>query len=241
LSSIKTGIESISDCYYEAETALNYKFIYGNVNVYAFDNIPQQYHRKKSVYISPDIENKIYNAIFEGDKMTVANLFELIYEKNIKKSEITTTEAKALCIQMYIIFENSCKLINYAPSENLGNYLEKKIISHINSETIQDFFIKMKQMFVQLAQYIERNNLSLNRKVSIEKILEYINKNYSDPNLSLITIADEFKITPQYLSSFFKEKTGLKLSEYLMNLRIEKAKYLLINSPNSINEISQQV
>jgi len=241
LSSIKTGIESISDCYYEAETALNYKFISGNLKVNAFENLPNQYYRRKNVYVPPEIENKIYNAIFEGNKFLVENLLELIYERNIKKSEITTIEAKVLCIQLVVIFENACRLINYTPSEDLINYLEKTVISHINNETIQDFFYKIKQMFAQLAQYVEKNNLSLNRRVSIEKIIEYINKNYSDPNLSLVSIADEFKVTPQYLSLFFKEMTGQKLSDYIINLRIEKAKYLLINSTLSISEISQHV
>ncbi|BCS82252.1 helix-turn-helix domain-containing protein [Anaerocellum diazotrophicum] len=241
VSSIKSGINSISDCYKEAEAALKYKFVAGNFKIYSFDNLPKHHYLKKNIFISSEIENKIYDAVLKGDKLAVENLLELIYEKIIQKTELTPIEAKVLCIQIVIIFENACKLINYDPSENLKDYLEEKVISQTNNETIQNFFYKIKQMFGQITEYVEKYNLTLSRKISVEKIIEYINENYSNPNLSLTSIAEEFQISPQYLSSVFKEATGQKLSEYIINIRIEKAKYLLLNSNLSINEIAQKV
>jgi YesN/AraC family two-component response regulator len=54
-------------------------------------------------------------------------------------------------------------------------------------------------------------------------------------------IAEKFNITPQYLSSLFKEKTGQNLSDYITHLRIEKAKLLLTQTNYSVNEIALKV
>jgi AraC-like DNA-binding protein len=56
-----------------------------------------------------------------------------------------------------------------------------------------------------------------------EKILKYIDENYTDSQISLEEVADNFNITPQYLSKFFKENIGVNYLNYVNEKRINNA------------------
>lgn len=65
------------------------------------------------------------------------------------------------------------------------------------------------------------------RSRSLHSILQYIQKNVTDPNFSIKYMAAEFGTSPSNLSHYFKKVTGKTLSGFIDELRIEKAeKYL---------------
>lgn len=70
----------------------------------------------------------------------------------------------------------------------------------------------------------------------IRNILDYIQYNFQN-DISLETIADTFWIHKVYLAKIFKQETGKSVNEYIRNLRIEKAKELLLQEHIKINEI----
>lgn len=69
-------------------------------------------------------------------------------------------------------------------------------------------------------------------------ILAFLDANYGDPNLSLTMVADTFQISVPYLSSLFKASSGINFSNYVEDVRIEKAKGLLKNTSMSVGEIA---
>lgn len=54
-------------------------------------------------------------------------------------------------------------------------------------------------------------------------------------------MADKLHITPGHLSSYFKEKTGTNFSDYLNELRIGRAKELLLNPELRIQDVAAAV
>ncbi|MFK0523694.1 helix-turn-helix transcriptional regulator [Paenibacillus illinoisensis] len=74
----------------------------------------------------------------------------------------------------------------------------------------------------------------------ISFVLDYLNHHYGE-DINLNLVADKLKLTPGYLSSVFKEKTNINFSEYLNNLRVERAKELLVNVDLRIQDIAMQV
>jgi len=73
----------------------------------------------------------------------------------------------------------------------------------------------------------------------IEKITEYI-KNTLNEDLSVNNVAKEMNISVYYLSHLFKQVTGISILEYRNELRLTKAKRMLIESRFSVNEIAIQ-
>ena len=72
-------------------------------------------------------------------------------------------------------------------------------------------------------------------------ILEYINENI-DKCLSVNSVAYSLKITPEYLSAYFKKTSGLNISTYINNAKMEKAKEILRSKKNvKISDVAEMV
>lgn len=61
----------------------------------------------------------------------------------------------------------------------------------------------------------------------IEKAMAYIQEHYADPDLSLKTVCQHVAISASYFSTLFKTMTGKTFVEYLIDVRMERAKELL--------------
>lgn len=73
----------------------------------------------------------------------------------------------------------------------------------------------------------------------IEQIIEYIRNNYNI--VTLQNTADTMKMSPVYLSRYFKEKTGVLFIEYVTEVRMKVAANLIMNSQHKLYEISEMV
>ena len=75
----------------------------------------------------------------------------------------------------------------------------------------------------------------------VQKILDYIQEHYCE-DIGVDSVAEVFAITPNYLSSIFAQHTGTRFTNHLTDLRIERAKQLLKQSPQMrIQEIAEKV
>lgn len=74
----------------------------------------------------------------------------------------------------------------------------------------------------------------------IEKAKAFIDMHYVQ-DIGLNDVADAVHLNPNYLSTLFKQETGVTYKEYLTQKRIEKAKNYLKDSRMSVNEISNAI
>lgn len=70
--------------------------------------------------------------------------------------------------------------------------------------------------------------------------IEYINEHFYE-NIDLKTLADIEHYNTSYYSEWFKNNTGVTVTEYIKNLRIKKAKEFLADTDMSILKIAQRV
>lgn len=72
----------------------------------------------------------------------------------------------------------------------------------------------------------------------IQKIKDYVNKNYSDCNMNIASIASAMNLTPKYMSKLFRDENSEGLLTYINTVRINHAKELLKSSTYNMDEIS---
>ena len=72
-------------------------------------------------------------------------------------------------------------------------------------------------------------------------VVDFVEKNYTDRDLCLQTIADRYNIASRYLSRIFKQQTGMSLGGYILSYRMKKATMLLINTNYSVEKIAADV
>lgn len=73
----------------------------------------------------------------------------------------------------------------------------------------------------------------------VRTVTALIQDNYGE-NLKVDSIADYLHLNRSYLSSLFKQETGFSIKQYLSYYRIEAAKKKLLNTSDSISQISFQ-
>ena len=83
-------------------------------------------------------------------------------------------------------------------------------------------------------------DIKSNYSEPVAKVLEIIEKQYCE-HLQLSEIATGMYISVPYLSLKFKEETGVTFSDYLKNLRIQKACALLVTTNLKIHTIAEKV
>jgi two-component system response regulator YesN len=92
------------------------------------------------------------------------------------------------------------------------------------------------RVLARLIADMDRDNVDKRTSI-INKIYNIIDSQLSE-DVSLQRIADQVFLHPSYVSRIFKLETGENISEYVQRIRMEKAEYLLKNSPMKIYEIS---
>ncbi len=72
----------------------------------------------------------------------------------------------------------------------------------------------------------------------INDILKFIEANFTDPDLSLQSAASELGYNAKYISRIFKESLGVTFSEYLKNIRIQHASFLIEQGITAIKNVA---
>lgn len=93
---------------------------------------------------------------------------------------------------------------------------------------------------IKIANYIQTyiDATPLKSKL-IDEVILYMEENYNE-NINLNFVADYFSKNNTYLSTLFKEETGENFTDFLLNIRMEKAKELLRNTDIKVFKIAQQ-
>ena len=86
----------------------------------------------------------------------------------------------------------------------------------------------------------EKETVDLQEGRTIHSITRYLQEHMAE-DVSLTVLAEQFHLSGQYISQLFKNEIGVNFLAYLTNIRMEKAKKLLLSTSMSIGEISEQL
>lgn len=95
--------------------------------------------------------------------------------------------------------------------------------------------LQKEHFVVSESEEAARQSSESSRRLS--RILQFIEKNWNQ-KLSLADIAKDEYLSPAYLSRFFKRYVGMPFSDYLRELRFQKAARMLTGSSDTITEIA---
>ena len=75
----------------------------------------------------------------------------------------------------------------------------------------------------------------------IVKAQEYIQRNYADKDISLLSVAKEVNVSPNHFSTIFSQETGETFIGYITKVRLEQAKLLLKTTQMRTSDIGYEV
>lgn len=144
---------------------------------------------------------------------------------------------KTIIISGYDDFKYAQQAITYNVHQYLLKPIDfrqfKSILENAIMEYDKDYMerIKLNQIEPIVCDVTDINQLSVN----------YINDNFEDNTLTLMSAAKALSISDSYLSKIVKDSCGKSFTDYVNDLRIRSAKNLLRNTNSSINDIALAV
>lgn len=181
----------------------------------------------------------IGNNFSSGNRKQLEEFTRTIIERNIAR-EINTATICEILQQILFIGRNEMEKRGHSYEEVplYLNFTRALSENHDRSQLplLVDQSIALLSEMQALSYPYEDN--SKNPKIAEAKT--FINENYMKP-ISLDIMADSLAMNPKYLSQLFKSETGKNISDYIAELRIEKAKELLIGTDLKIGEIADAI
>jgi two-component system response regulator YesN len=233
VSNIHVDFSEATAAYFEAGTAYDNRFVMGNERVLWFSDVSSA-----AKDIEPFSQNYIdgfRKALYAGDARAlndrINELLQILTDKKFSlfAFRIIYNDIIGLLLNKYLSYGDVSKdTIQYYDIFELSKCRKVSDLIDILRQLCNDILSK------------EERNTDKDDPV-IGEIIEYIRKNYSDPDLSMGTIADMYNMSAANLSLTYKEHTGMYPSEYLLLRRMEKAKELLTETELSIQDIGASV
>ncbi|OIZ65065.1 hypothetical protein BLA28_10795 [Eisenbergiella tayi] len=219
ISSIGTNLKNINQCYEQARQIVELQNLDENVSRVVSYSIESNASYQNPVNI--EFINRFYNLLKTGQLQElyvmlskIANFYHRWpYQYELQKE------------QVYFSLKN----IFYSTWLQIDEqHIESPFFKQIFYKDIScdDLIEQFKKECKELTEFLNKKRKSKNIELK-EKIIEYINCNYNDYNLSAYSASKDMGITEKYLYTFLKEQTGITFAAYLMDVRLEHAKYLL--------------
>lgn len=113
-------------------------------------------------------------------------------------------------------------------------------ISSDNFQSVEGIEEYLTRIIIKALELREKAASNRYRDV-VEEVMRYIEKNYSDEELSLNTLASHVNFSPNHLSAIFSQQTGQTFIKYLTDIRMNKAKELLRCTGKKSSIVSAEV
>lgn len=108
-------------------------------------------------------------------------------------------------------------------------------------ETADELFIQLEEVLTGTAERIRQERESRTYHAVIQRVKDYIEQNYANPDLSLNYLSDIFGVNAKHVSQLFREEFGVKFSDYVIQVRVENAKRLLRESEQPVQDVAAKV
>jgi two-component system, response regulator YesN len=230
-------IEHVFNSYRESQGILEYRFFYGALKVFDYEEANRNLKQKISDIININY-GTLVNDIKMGEKENVlATLADLFKDIKLNLDKLSPVEVKPflmnLTIRLYEALTTADPLMSgfiSAISEIEG--------SLGNLSTIDEVFDYIKEFVLTNMEYAGQHQNK--KKKSIEDALKYISAHYSE-DITMNSIAKALFLNPSYFSKIFNEYVGQTFSEYLTKVRMNYAKELLKVSYLKVYEVAEKV
>lgn len=223
------GAYSIKPAYEKAESQLEERFFYSDIYLYPihdYSNTKENKHHQDDSLIQT-----VNNAIRYKDIYSLNKSIKIILKKYSKKQNQSP-------IYVRYIFSQLSEILCRALPENSDELCEKVLASIYMSKHFSEIQELVSNILNKVMDKLEKEQES--PKHAIYLVQQYIQNNYNS-ELSLEKLAEHVFLSPHYLSDLFIRETGFGINKYIKNIRMEKAKELLLNTNLRVQDICKKV
>ena len=225
VSNYHTDFADSSKAYLEADTTFDNHLLMGNKKIIRFSDVPKQDH----ISLMPEnYMQQLKYAIRNSDKKAV----EIAVKEICRK--INNQNASLYAFRIFYT-----DLIHILLTEWKGDRIQFDDFYNVftlsqclNIDDFHDLIYEVCKVIIdnQNGEVVEKSDI-------VQAAITYMHENFQNPDLTINALADYLNISSVTLSVEFKNEMDIAPLNYLINLRMEKAKELLRNTNMLIRDV----
>ena len=228
---VTDSLEDISVLYHNAKHAALYKLINGHSSITKYADIVK-FDSALSTY-PEDIEHDIIKSI------TVQNEEDL--NRHIRRFIGSLCNMSSHIILVYtdrllLAIDQFSLKTNMAEETDISSNIQKIISEFETIDEIETYILNKCQ---NLMLKFSNTKFDSKKDVMVKNVLNYIEENYTDPNLSIDMIATQINRSANYTRSMFKQSQGISISDYITKKRFDEVCRLLVETNYTAQEIGK--
>ncbi|HEY8436560.1 MAG TPA: AraC family transcriptional regulator [Haloplasmataceae bacterium] len=203
-----------------------------------YQKIKAYYHNQSFMHPSYELEMELIDNIKQGSihraKATLKRI-NALPRAILAKDKLRSIKNSLIC--SCTLFTRAIIEVGVNPEDAFGlsdACIQK--IETIDQETqLDQFEYEMLEAFINLR--LQKKQHHSNYSPEIDAAIQYIYNNIFN-HLTLEDISQHVSLSPNYLSSKFKQEVGISMNDFINKAKVEESKFLLIHSNTKISDIA---
>lgn len=159
----------------------------------------------------------------------------------IIKTDIRTSHIPLLMLTAKTRIDDRIEGIGYGADAYMVKPFDLRLLKLRTSQLITSRKLIFDKYFGEISGAKEKTNTTSIDKEFIQKVLNFINENMSDSDLSVELLASELNLSRSQLYRKIKTLTGQTVNEFLRKTRLQRAKQLLESGSVNVSEVCYKV
>lgn len=228
------GLRGVAESYTDVNNILNYCHLLNNVNPivqYIDFELMQRSSPKghRSLQLVKAYISSVERQNYTSASAAIMSLVDYEFINNPVPETVT--------LRLYAIYYLLLNTLEQAvePPQELTDALIDSMSARL---TLPDIKTKIDSVFDYISDYSRRAEES-NQPTWLKLLIQFVDENSQDSNLSVNNLAHKFGLTPSYMTKVVKKHVGIGLFEYIQRKRLENA-ISLIGAGKTMTSIAKQ-
>jgi len=236
ISSETEHLWSLKDLYRQIADMTDYKNFY-SIRVCIMEYREQYRVINKNLLPAKEKEKELFDSMELFDMMTILRKVNEIFDY-IGENRFNTRQVKKYVLDICRFYlRNLMKIGFILPADFEDGFIRDE--DFLEAGSIRQLKELLLCMFDKIIDVVDERKKS-SESGNIIKIKEYVIKHLSD-DITLECLGKEVFMNPNYLSDYFKHKTGENLFDFITSIRIQKAREMFAEYEYKTYEVAGKV
>ncbi len=236
MGSFYNSFALVGKSYLDSINALDYRMVYGKDCLITPDIYNSNTPGLSDSYPTTDLELLDSSLVSHNVEMAAAVIRRI--NANIKLKSYSLHMAKYICYDIFSIFRKDADFSDIGNGQTLTQTLDVTRLT--GYATVDEFFSALLDMIEDRFDSNKSPETPQSANIGAQ-LLEYTDAQCLSYDFQAKTMAEHFNISPQYMRKLFKNHTGMSVSEYVSNKRLEKSMHLLAHTDMNLQDIVVQI
>lgn len=177
---------------------------------------------------------EIYQSLQQGKAEEIEKIENRLHETEKKQNVTEYLEYVEHILEALSLFDG--KLIGETSGQR---FLMTEGCSSYDFRKVTDLQAYIEYKIEEICRMKNEKEKMIYSDVTINA-MAYINQNYGDASITAAEVAEHVGVTSSWLSTKFKTETGIRVNDFINNVRIENAKKMFQDKEYMVYEVSEK-